>query len=387
MNVRTLLPAFAAISLFAIGCDTPTTPTDPVAAPSTQVTKTAAGARATVIPGRYIVVFEKGVELSTIRSLRNSVARAHAADDGVLYQHAVRGFAANMSEEQARQLAADPRVAHVEPDRVISIAITGKPSGGGGKGSTGETTPWGITKVGGSGDGTGKTAWIIDTGIDLDHPDLNVDVARSKSFLTNSTSPDDGNGHGTHVAGTVAAIDNTIGVVGVAANATVVAVRVLDNRGSGTYSGIIAGVDYVAATASAGDVANMSLGGPASDALDNAVRALAAKGVKVVVAAGNDGVDASNYSPARINATNVYTISATSTDDCLTSWSNYGLMIDYAAPGANILSTWRGGGTKTISGTSMAAPHVAGILLLGSVNPTATACNDRDGVADPLAKR
>jgi subtilisin family serine protease len=152
------------------------------------------------------------------------------------------------------------------------------------------------------GTGTGKTAWVIDTGIDLNHADLNVDANRSRNFVTRGKdSPADGNGHGTHVAGTIGAIDNNIDVVGVAANATLVAVRVLDNSGSGYYSWVIAGVDYVASAAKSGDVANMSLGGPPSDSSRQCrIKNAAEKGIKFSIAAGNSSADAINYSPARV---------------------------------------------------------------------------------------
>ncbi len=172
-----------------------------------------------------------------------------------MYTNVFMGFAARLSGPQLEKLLQDPRVKSIEPDQEITL---GKPSGGGGT-TTKQTIPWGITRVGGGESGVGKTAWIIDTGIDLTHPDLAVDVARSKKFI--GTSPKDENGHGTHVAGIIAAKNNTIGVIGVAAGATVVAVRVLDKNGSGTVSSVVAGCDYVKAAAAAGDVANMSLGG------------------------------------------------------------------------------------------------------------------------------
>ncbi|MCB2407819.1 S8 family serine peptidase [Hymenobacter sp. BT178] len=264
----------------------------------------------------------------------------------------------------------------------------GKPSGGGST-QPGQVTPYGIARVG-TGDGTGKTAWIIDTGIDLTHPDLNVDATRSKSFLTSGAdylSPNDGNGHGTHVAGTIAAINNSIGVVGVAANATVVAVRVLNSRGSGSNSGVIAGVDYVGATGKAGDVANMSLGGGISQALDDAVLRASSGGVLFALAAGNETDDANNHSPARVNGPNIFTISAMNNTDSWASFSNYGTPVDYCMPGVNIQSTWMSGGYNTISGTSMATPHMAGVLLLRgkSFTTSGTVKNDPDGNPDLIA--
>ena len=197
-----------------------------------------------------------------------------------------------------------------------------------------------------------------------------------------------GAGGAAHLAGTIAAIDNDIGVVGVAADASVVAVRVLDRRGSGAYSWVIAGLDYVAANAAAGDVVNMSLGGPPSDDVDAAVLAVAEAGIRVAIAAGNDGADANGHSPARVNHGNVYTVSAVDAGDAFAPFSNWGNPpVDYAAPGVGILSLWKRGKTNTISGTSMATPHVAGILLLGNVSADGTAGNDPDGNPDPIAHR
>ena len=391
MSFRQILPAIAAAALFATGCDTSTTPTEPSTSPletasladeSNTVTTTSR-----VIPGRYIVVLNNSVSAEKAGDLRAGLMKTAKVDR--VYSHALQGFAGEISEADVARLRVDARVAYIEPDREINLVIAGKPSkpGNGGGGSTVQTTPWGITRVGGSGDGVGKVAWIIDTGIDLDHPDLTVDVTRSRTFVSGTNSADDGNGHGTHVAGTIAAENNTSGVVGVAAGATVVAIRVLSSSGSGTISGVVAGVDHVRANASAGDVANMSLGGSVSTTLDNAVAALGNAGIKVALAAGNEGDDAIFHSPARVNGTNIYTVSAIGSTNCLASWSNYGTPVDYAAPGVNILSTWRGGGTNTISGTSMAAPHVAGILLLGTINSDGTACNDPDSNPDPIAHR
>jgi subtilisin family serine protease len=274
----------------------------------------------------------------------------------------------------------------VEPDGPVSLIrpiIEKRPGGGGGGG---QVVPWGITRVGGAGNGAGRTAWIIDTGIDLDHPDLNTTRNCHVTFV--STSPDDKNGHGTHVAGTIAALDNNTGVVGVAAGAFVCAVQVLGPSGSGSWEGVVNGVNYVAANGASGDVANISLGGPGSNAtLEKAIQDAAQKGIRFAIAAGNSGDDASNYTPARVNGPNIYTVSAIASNDCMPTWSNYGSPVDFAAPGVSVLSTYKGGGTKTLSGTSMATPHVAGILLLGSARTDGNACNDPDGDADPIAHR
>lgn len=342
------------------------------------------------IPGRYIVVLRDAER--NVPAVASEMAQAHGLSIGHTYRFSIKGFSAVIPEARLNILRGDSRIAYIEQDRAISV---GKPADKPGKKPPKEdprepqVTPWGINRVGGTGNGVGRTAWIIDTGIDLDHPDLNVDVGRSVNFVSRGKkTPDDGNGHGTHVAGTIAAIDDEWDVVGVAAGATVIAVRVLDRSGSGSYSDVIAGVDYVAANAAAGDVANMSLTGPASPAMDDAVKAAAAKGIFFSLAAGNYGSDANGYSPARANGANILTISATDISDYFASFSNWGNPpVDYAAPGVSILSTKKGGGTTTMSGTSMAAPHVAGLLLLGSIHTDGYALNDPDGQADPIAHR
>lgn len=204
-------------------------------------------------------------------------------------------------------------------------------------------------------------------------------------FVPRTSSADDDNGHGSHVAGTVAAKNDGIGVVGVAAGAELVAVKVLDRRGSGSYDGVIAGIDYVANTAASDDVANMSLGGPTSDALDAAIIAAANKGIKFALAAGNESSDANNSSPARVNHSNVFTISAMGENDAWAYFSNYGNPpVDYCQPGVNIYSTYKSGGYTTMSGTSMASPHMAGLLLLGNTITNGTVNGDPDGAADPI---
>lgn len=359
---------------------------------------------ADAIEGQYIVVMKetqdnrfKAGEVNMIESARtNLISEAGIQDDRVFarYNHTIAGFAAQLSDEQVRSLESNEKVAYIEKDRVYTFAPpcgtpNGGPCDGDGGGSASQEVPYGIDRVNGGGTYTGSSvAWVIDTGIDLDHPDLNVDASRGFNAFTSGKdgkSLDDGNGHGSHVAGTIAAIDNSEGVIGVAAGATVIPVKVLDRRGSGSYSGVIAGVDFVGANGSNGDVANMSLGGPISQALDDAVLAASQNGIKFVLAAGNDSDDANNYSPARVNGSNIYTISAMDSNDSWASFSNYGNPpVDYTAPGVGILSTYKDGGYATLNGTSMASPHAAGVLLLGSASSDGTVSGDPDGDADPI---
>jgi subtilisin family serine protease len=331
----------------------------------------------------YIVTFKPGVDVDAATA---DLARGNGFSVHSTRHHAAPGFTAAIPEARLSRIVGDPRVAIVEKDYIVTLdlpRVNARPPSGGGS----QSTPWGLTRVGGAGDGTGKTAWIIDSGIDLNHTDLNT--SRNCHVAFGYNTPSDGNGHGTHVAGTVAAKNNSQDVVGVAANAYVCAVRVLGNSGSGSYSGIINGVNHVAANGANGDVANMSLGGSGSNAtLEKAVSDAAGSGIKFVLAAGNSGAHANNFTPARVNGSNIYTISAIDSNGCMPSWSNYGNPpVDYAAPGVSILSTKKGGGTTTMSGTSMAAPHVAGILLLGGVRSSGSASCDPDGNPDPIASR
>lgn len=348
--------------------------------------------------GKYIVVLKVDAAIANADvDSRNSQVKAKAygllKKNGIteeveeVYGTVLQGFALKMAPGQAKKLALDENVKYIEPDQLVALSPVemegGKPSGG--TTQPAQTTPWGITRVGGGVSTTSHTAWIIDTGIDYTHPDLNVDINRSRTFVPRTTTANDDNGHGSHVSGTIAAKNNTIGVVGVAPGATLVAVKVLDKRGSGAYSSVIAGVDYVGANGKAGDVANMSLGGPVSTALDDAVLN-ASVNVKFSLAAGNESDDANNHSPARVNGGNIYTVSAMSNGDIWAYFSNYGNPpVDFCAPGVSIKSTWKDGGYNTISGTSMAAPHVAGLLLLGSVKADGTVSGDPDGKPDPVA--
>jgi subtilisin family serine protease len=247
-----------------------------------------------------------------------------------------------------------------------------------------DTIPWGIARVGGGTTGSSSKAWVLDTGIDLDHPDLNVNVALSKSF-TREKDGEDGNGHGSHVAGTIGAKANGSGVVGVAPGVQLVAVKVLTRSGSGTNSGVIAGVDYAGGAFTAGDVANMSLGGGYSQALNDAVIAAAAKGLKFALAAGNESTSATTKSPASANGPNIYTISSFAQGDKWSSFSNFGNPpVDFAEPGSSIYSTYKSGGYATLSGTSMASPHAAGLLLFGTPRSGGTVSGDPDGNPDTI---
>ncbi len=351
-----------------------------------------------VIPGQYVVLLKgdfgyvksdafsyDDAQLAMTAVTKNILAKSGIYDREPLhvYSAGIPGFAVKMSEIEAVALEKNPNVRGIWPDMMFIMARpapapTPLPA---------EVIPPGITRVGG-GTYTGThRAWIIDTGIDLNHPDLNVDASSGKTFVTRTTTPEDDNGHGTHCAGIVAAIDNTVGVVGVAAGAHVVPVKVLDKRGSGAMSVIIAGVDWVTLYGVAGDAANMSLGGGIYEPLDLEVVQMAAKGIFVALAAGNESDDANNHSPARANGTNVYTISACDKYDVFASFSNYGNPpIDYCAPGVSILSTYKGDALATMSGTSMAAPHACGVLLATGGNPKTDGyvVNDPDGEPDPI---
>ena len=291
------------------------------------------------------------------------------------------GFIAKLTSNEAEALRHDASVEAVEPDRIISLGTcftVVEP----------RLITWNINRIG-YGNGIGKTAWIVDSGIDFNHSDLTVDQTRSRSFVDGQTSADDQNGHGTHVAGIIGAKNNTIGVLGVASGATLISLRVLDKDGNGNLSYIIQALAYINTTAAAGDVVNMSVGGESgSSILDQQVQNTAARGIYFAIAAGNDGKLADLSSPARVNAQNVYTVSAVDSLDNFASFSNYGNdVVDFAAPGVHILSTWMGNRYAYASGTSMAAPHVAGLLLLRgrSITSSGFAKNDPDGTPDPIA--
>jgi subtilisin len=292
------------------------------------------------------------------------------------------GFIARLSQNQALALKQDNDVELVERDRVIKLD----------KGCFELVSPssvqWGAKRTG-VGDGTGKRVWIIDTGVETDHPDLNVDTILSKCFVSGETSVEDDNGHGTHVAGIIGALNNSFGVVGVASGVKIIALKALNNEGEGSTSQLIRALNYVAQNAKAGEVVNMSLGTDTiSPALDNAVLTLANNGILFAIAAGNDSKKADLFSPGRVNHPNVFTVSAIDSLGRFASFSDFGNdVVDYAAPGVRIVSTYIHGQYARLSGTSMAAPHVAGILVVAgkNIHSSGVALNDPDGVADNIA--
>jgi subtilisin family serine protease len=311
-----------------------------------------------VIPDQYIVVLEEE-EVREPSAIAREHARRHGAHVIHTYQHALEGYVARIPDHRLDELRDEEHIDYIERDRTVTIVA--------------QRLPWGIdlvdadvssTKAGDrQGEITNVNAYIIDTGIDKRHADLNV--VNHVNFAKGKNT--DCNGHGTHIAGTVAAKDNERGVVGVAPGAPLTGVKVLGCRGRGTMSDVIEGIDWVTANADKPAIANMSLVSGASKAFDKAVRKSANSGIFYAVAAGNDDADACNSSPARAGAgTNngIATVAATNREDKETSWSNYGSCVDIWAPGARSLSTKKGGGTTMKSGTSTASAHVGGGALL-----------------------
>ena len=335
------------------------------------------------IPGAYIVVLkdDKVNQYAATLTVRNGDQRSQAVQNMAIdmatraggemvrtYSHSINGFLVkSRATALVAKLAQDPRVAFIEADQKVSI------------GATQNNATWGLDRIDQANlplnnsysydaDGTGVNAYIVDTGVRITHNLFGGRGSSGYTAINDGNGTNDCQGHGTHVAGTVGS-----STYGVAKNVDIIAVRVLGCDGTGSNSGVIAGIDWVADNHVKPAVANMSLGGGASSATDNAVNAAVSKGITMVVAAGNDNSNACSYSPAR--AANAITVGSTASNDSRSSFSNYGSCLDIYAPGSSITSTWStsNSATNTISGTSMASPHVAGVAALYlDDNPGAT---------------
>jgi hypothetical protein len=336
-----------------------------------------------IIEGQYIVTYNSTtlpgeISANQVSSLGKSVLEKHKINAGSLlrsFPGRQGGFVAKLSKEELVKLQGDADIDMIEPDRIIALGNCFT-----------VVAPWLITwniNTVGYGNGIGKVAWIIDSGIDFTNKELTIDSSRSRSFLDGIPSATDENGHGTHVAGIIGAKNNSFGVLGVASGATLISLRVLDKDGVGTLSAIISALAYVSANGKAGDAVNLSLGEDGiSDILDQQVKNAAAKGIFISIAAGNNQSLADKYSPARVNAPNVYTVAAIDSAGKFADFSNYGNdVVDYAAPGVRILSTYLHNKYAIMSGTSMAAPHVTGLLLLkgNKIGSDSTLVRDPDG--------
>jgi subtilisin family serine protease len=348
------------------------------AAPDTGTLLAAPADRA--IAGSYIVVLKDSATLrsrDTVAKTARELSTRHGGKVGHTYSSSVRGFSAKISEAKARELAADPRVAYVQQDGKVHASATQN------------NATWGIDRIDQRAlplsttytyatTASNVSAYIIDTGVRASHSQFGGRAKSGYDFVDNDANSDDGNGHGTHVAGTIGG-----STYGVAKGVTIYGVRVLDDEGSGTDAGVIAGIDWVTAHAVKPAVANMSLGGDASTALDDAVKRSIAAGITYGLAAGNETANACTGSPSRVPEG--ITVGATTSTDARASYSNYGTCLDIFAPGSSITSSWNtsDSATNTISGTSMATPHVVGAAALYlAANPSATPAQVRDALVN-----
>ncbi|HEY9410176.1 MAG TPA: S8 family peptidase [Jiangellaceae bacterium] len=314
---------------------------------------------ATAIESSYIVVLEETTTARAAAAAADEV-QSFGGDVRQRYSEAIDGFAATLSDDQLAELRADPRVAYVEADQTVTATGTQTP-----------TPSWGLDRTDQrdlplddsytyATSGAGVTAYVVDTGIYSGHADFGGRVTSGYDAIGDGNGTEDCQGHGTHVAGTIGGSS-----YGLAKDVALVAVRVLDCGGSGSTSGVIAGVDWVAANHSGPSVANMSLGGGASQSLDDAVAGAVSAGVTFAVAAGNDyGADACGSSPARESS--ALTVGSSTSTDAVSDFSNVGSGVDIFGPGTDITSSWIGSpdASNEISGTSMATPHVAGVAAL-----------------------
>lgn len=352
MKTRYLSPL-----LILAACVDPSAPGVSPATEDASAPTMAVQAEGDIIPGAYIVVLREAPGRTRAASVASAMGVAASAMR-YEYNSALNGFAAELTAREAERLARDPRVALVEPDRIAVAYATQSP------------VTWGLDRIDQRNlplsnsftytrNGAGVHAYIIDTGIRATHVEFTGRVGAGRDIVGNDNDPNDCNGHGTHVSGTVGGT-----TYGVAKGVTLHAVRVLNCAGSGSNSGVIAGIDWVRLNHVKPAVANMSLGGGASSAIDQAVANAVGAGVTMVVAAGNSNANACNYSPAR--APSAITVGATTSTDARASYSNFGSCLDIFAPGSSITSAWRTSNTatNTISGTSMASPHVAGVAAL-----------------------